>query len=231
MSGTDGRYNSGMGENNNRAASVRIQSQVWDYSGGWYDPSIMQWSSPDTIIPDLYQPNDWNRYSYARNNPLRYVDPSGHWPDYWDYLMGATYQFVNDMTMGLYQDIANSQNVCLDCNASDSFMAGQQGGRYASSLVAAAEVVDGTVAVLDGLAAMGGTAAGGATCTLVTGGVCAAVAVPALAVEGVIVVAGSAAVVHGGATLAYIKRNQVQGGGGFFKSAGIDTTNHFWDET
>ncbi len=36
MSGTDGRYNSGMGENNNGAGRAN-QSQVWDCSGGWYD--------------------------------------------------------------------------------------------------------------------------------------------------------------------------------------------------
>jgi len=36
MSSTDGRYNSGMGENNNGAVRVRIQSQVWDCSGGWF---------------------------------------------------------------------------------------------------------------------------------------------------------------------------------------------------
>lgn len=35
-------------------------------------------SSPDTLIPDPYQPNDWNRYLYARANPIRYNDPSGH---------------------------------------------------------------------------------------------------------------------------------------------------------
>lgn len=44
-------------------------------------PSIMQWSSPDNVIPDLYQPNDWNRYLYARANPLKYTDPTGHFSE------------------------------------------------------------------------------------------------------------------------------------------------------
>lgn len=37
-------------------------------------------TSPDTLIPDQYNPLDWNRYSYGRNNPLKYTDPDGHLP-------------------------------------------------------------------------------------------------------------------------------------------------------
>jgi RHS repeat-associated protein len=34
--------------------------------------------SADSIIPDLTNPQSLNRYTYAYNNPVRYVDPSGH---------------------------------------------------------------------------------------------------------------------------------------------------------
>jgi hypothetical protein len=36
--------------------------------------------SPDSIIPDPGNPQDLNRYTYTRNNPLRYTDPTGHSP-------------------------------------------------------------------------------------------------------------------------------------------------------
>jgi len=45
------------------------------------DPVIGRFTSPDTIVPDPYNSQDYDRYSYVRNNPLRYTDPSGHDPD------------------------------------------------------------------------------------------------------------------------------------------------------
>ncbi len=43
-----------------------------------YDPVIGRFISPDNLLPDLYDPQALNRYSYCRNNPLIYVDPTGH---------------------------------------------------------------------------------------------------------------------------------------------------------
>jgi len=40
--------------------------------------SLNRWASPDTVIPDYYNPLDFDRYQYVRSNPLKYVDPSGH---------------------------------------------------------------------------------------------------------------------------------------------------------
>ncbi len=51
------------------------------YNARWYDPCIMQFNQPDTLIPEPYNTLDWNRYSYARGNPLKYSDPSGHLTD------------------------------------------------------------------------------------------------------------------------------------------------------
>jgi RHS repeat-associated protein len=51
------------------------------YNARWYDPCIIQFGQPDTLIPDYGNALDWNRYAYARYNPLSYADPSGHWPN------------------------------------------------------------------------------------------------------------------------------------------------------
>ncbi len=44
----------------------------------YYDATIGRFISPDTIVPEPFNPQSLNRYSYCLNNPLRYVDPSGH---------------------------------------------------------------------------------------------------------------------------------------------------------
>jgi hypothetical protein len=36
------------------------------------------WASPDTLIPDPYNPLGYNRYLYARANPVNSKDSSGH---------------------------------------------------------------------------------------------------------------------------------------------------------
>ena len=40
------------------------------YNARWYDPYNTHFASPDTIIPDHYNPLDYNRYKYVRNNPI-----------------------------------------------------------------------------------------------------------------------------------------------------------------
>ena len=44
--------------------------------------------SPDNVVPDYFHPQMLNRYSYALNNPLRYVDPNGHEAGDYDHGMG-----------------------------------------------------------------------------------------------------------------------------------------------
>jgi RHS repeat-associated protein len=44
----------------------------------YYLPDVKRFISADTIVPDPTNPQQYNRYSYVLNNPLRYSDPTGH---------------------------------------------------------------------------------------------------------------------------------------------------------
>jgi RHS repeat-associated protein len=46
----------------------------------YYEPGLGRFVSPDTIVADLLNPQAINPYSYVYNNPLSYVDPTGHQP-------------------------------------------------------------------------------------------------------------------------------------------------------
>ena len=48
------------------------------YNARWYDPQLGRFISADTIVPYPRNPQNLNAYAYVLNNPLRYVDPSGH---------------------------------------------------------------------------------------------------------------------------------------------------------
>jgi hypothetical protein len=49
------------------------------YGARYYSPEVRVFTQPDTLLPDPYDPQALNRYSYALNNPLKYSDPSGHY--------------------------------------------------------------------------------------------------------------------------------------------------------
>ena len=49
-----------------------------DYNARFYGHSLGRFTQPDTIIPDPNNPQTLNRYSYVNNNPINYIDPTGH---------------------------------------------------------------------------------------------------------------------------------------------------------
>ena len=54
------------------------ETGLYNYNARLYDPVIGRFISADTIVQNPFDPQLLNRYSYVRNNPLIYVDPSGH---------------------------------------------------------------------------------------------------------------------------------------------------------
>jgi RHS repeat-associated protein len=74
------RFTSGTTPTSFRYTGQREQSEIglYFYGSRWYDSALGRFTSPDTIIPNPGDPPSYDRYSYVRNNPLKYVDPSGH---------------------------------------------------------------------------------------------------------------------------------------------------------
>jgi len=74
------RYTSGTTATNYRYTGQREESTfgLYFYNARWYDPYLNHFTQPDTIVPDPTNPQSYDRYAYALNNPIRYNDPSGH---------------------------------------------------------------------------------------------------------------------------------------------------------
>ncbi|MCL2291138.1 MAG: hypothetical protein FWC34_10655 [Bacteroidetes bacterium] len=53
--------------------------KIINMNGRLYDPVIARFFSPDKYVANSTFTQDYNRYTYARNNPLSYTDPSGEW--------------------------------------------------------------------------------------------------------------------------------------------------------
>jgi RHS repeat-associated protein len=58
----------------------------------YYAQGIGRFLSADTLVPSASDPQQLNRYAYARGNPVRYTDPTGH------------YIFEDDPNEGLVYD-------------------------------------------------------------------------------------------------------------------------------
>ena len=54
-------------------------TDLYFYEARYYDANLARFISADTLVPDPSNPQAFNRYAYALNNPIRYNDPSGHY--------------------------------------------------------------------------------------------------------------------------------------------------------
>jgi len=51
--------------------------EEYDFGARMYKAEWGLFTKADSIIPDPFEPQAFNRYSYAKNNPFRYIDPDG----------------------------------------------------------------------------------------------------------------------------------------------------------
>ena len=63
------------------------QFQLINMNGRMYDPVIGRVLSPDNFVVNPFNAQNYNRYSYALNNPLKFIDPSGHKWKWWQWTL------------------------------------------------------------------------------------------------------------------------------------------------
>ncbi|OFY55964.1 MAG: hypothetical protein A2W93_05965 [Bacteroidetes bacterium GWF2_43_63] len=73
-------------------------------NGRVYDPIIGRFLSPDPYIQAPYFAQNFDRYSYVWNNPLKYVDPSGYKADLRRWFYYHVFLYMKRQTSGLTFD-------------------------------------------------------------------------------------------------------------------------------
>jgi len=87
----------------NMLSEAKSREQSDTGNGRVYDPCQGRFLSPDVLVqsPDFTQ--DYNRYSYVLNNPLKYTDPSGYLPDKFLPYLAEYYQVLSQAETYRYQ--------------------------------------------------------------------------------------------------------------------------------
>ena len=48
------------------------------YGARYYNTTLGRFMAADSLLPNLFDPQKLNRFSYAKNNPTKFIDPTGH---------------------------------------------------------------------------------------------------------------------------------------------------------
>ena len=115
-----------------------------DMNGRFYDPVLGRFLSPDPYVQDAANPQNFNRYSYCMNNPLKYTDPSG---EFWHIVIGAVIGGVANL-------VANWNN----CDGFWQYATAFTAGAGAGALTAATGGAGASIWAVGGVAAAGGAA-------------------------------------------------------------------------
>jgi RHS repeat-associated protein len=54
------------------------ETGLMDYRARFYSSGLGRFLQPDSIVPNSFNPQNWNRYSYVTNRPINFNDPTGH---------------------------------------------------------------------------------------------------------------------------------------------------------
>ncbi|MBU1585483.1 MAG: RHS repeat-associated core domain-containing protein, partial [Proteobacteria bacterium] len=76
---------------------------LYNYDARLYDPVLGQFVMADSMIPDQFNPQSLNRFAYCLDNPVKYIDPSGH-IKILGFNFGTTPTFGEGNVMGINDD-------------------------------------------------------------------------------------------------------------------------------
>lgn len=103
-------------------------SNLYYYGARYYNPDLMRFIQPDSVLQDVYDPQLLNSYSYVRNNPLKYTDQSGHFIQFVIAAIGIGYVMGSFMGIGLYMWDHQTTNIFNKEAELSSFEWGVAGG-------------------------------------------------------------------------------------------------------
>jgi RHS repeat-associated protein len=130
----------------------------------YYHPTYGRFVSPDTIVQDVFVPIAWNAYTYCRNNPQSYIDPSGR--SWWKILVSALAIVALVVLAVVTFGAATPISIALGVAVVAGVVAGGVIGGVSAALAGGdlGDIVLGALvgAAVGGWAAFGGAIAGGA---------------------------------------------------------------------
>jgi len=107
------------------------ESELYYFGARYYNPTIGRFITADPTVQHPGDPQDLNRYAYARNNPVALIDPTGYgwFSKFWKSVAGGV---VSGFVVGLF-----TGQPWLGFAAYNSFMAAVNGGNIGAALVGA----------------------------------------------------------------------------------------------
>jgi RHS repeat-associated protein len=116
-----------------------FSSNLYFYESRYYHAIFGRFISPDTLVGRPGDPQDLNRYAYARNNPLIYTDPTGHFFKklFKDPFIRALGWIANPMMMQFIDPATSKHTLPVAAGVIGTFTCGPTCGGAASGSVSA----------------------------------------------------------------------------------------------
>ena len=94
-------------------------------NGRLYDPKLHRFLQPDNYVQDPFNTQNYNRYGYCINNPLKYSDPDGEF--FWSAVTAIFETVLNVFTHGVNVNNYDYQKTNMAWNIDKGLLQGNFG--------------------------------------------------------------------------------------------------------